>query len=86
MTYYCFSYHQKYRLQSHPCLLKSIGPKTSENLQTSTLAAKLNGYIAGASTLEEFQRDKLIAERLNEEEYHYLKDCLIKNQASGLYC
>ncbi|KAF7989571.1 hypothetical protein HCN44_008245 [Aphidius gifuensis] len=79
-------YHQKYRLQSHTWLLQSIGEITSENLQTSTLAAKLNSYIAGASTLEEFERDPMIAERLNEKQYQYLKDCLIKNQGNGLYC
>lgn len=82
----CFinSYHQKYRLQKYPYLVESLGLKSSD-LQTSPLAAKLNGYVAGAATVAEFEKDSL-CKNLNEKQYQYAKQCVIENQGSGLYC
>ncbi|XP_011642964.1 peptide methionine sulfoxide reductase isoform X2 [Pogonomyrmex barbatus] len=78
-------YHQKYRLQSHPWLIETMGFTTPELLRTSPLAAKLNGYIAGAGTLEQFERE-LPNLGLNEKAVQYLTKYIIKNQGNGLYC
>jgi len=51
----------------------------------SPLAAKLNGYIAGAGTLEQFERE-LPNLGLNEKSVQYLTKYIIENQGSGLYC
>ncbi|XP_011313541.1 peptide methionine sulfoxide reductase-like, partial [Fopius arisanus] len=78
-------YHQKYRLRLHPWLLESLGITSDEVIKTSPLAAKLNGYVAGAATLEQFESDDL-CQNLNEKQYQYLKECVIKTQGTGLYC
>ncbi|KAL6257383.1 hypothetical protein P5V15_010956 [Pogonomyrmex californicus] len=78
-------YHQKYRLQSHPWLIETMGFTTPELLRTSPLAAKLNGYIAGAGTLEQFERE-LPNLGLNEKSAQYLTKYIIENQGNGLYC
>lgn len=79
------SYHQKYRLQSHPWLIETLGLTTPEVLRTSPLAAKLNGYIAGAGTLEQFEKE-LPNLGLSEKSIQYLTKYIIENQGSGLYC
>ncbi|XP_043504786.1 peptide methionine sulfoxide reductase isoform X1 [Polistes fuscatus] len=78
-------YHQKYRLQNHPWLIETTGLTTGEILRSSSLAAKLNGYIAGAGTLEQFEKD-LPNLGLSEKAAQYLKKYVIKNQGTGLYC
>ncbi|XP_066581722.1 peptide methionine sulfoxide reductase-like isoform X2 [Prorops nasuta] len=78
-------YHQKYRLQSHPWLLEVTGLTSAEVLISSPLAAKLNGYIAGAGTFEEFERD-LPSLGLTEKAAQYLQKYVIENQGNGLYC
>jgi peptide-methionine (S)-S-oxide reductase len=79
------NYHQKYRLQNHPWLTDILGLTTPEVLCTSPLAAKLNGYIAGAGTLEQFERE-LPNLGLNEKAVQYVTKYIIENQGSGLYC
>jgi len=49
------------------------------------LAAKLNGYIAGAGTLEQFEK-QLPNLGLNEKTTQYLQKYIIQNQGIGLYC
>ncbi|EZA52657.1 hypothetical protein DMN91_002068 [Ooceraea biroi] len=78
-------YHQKYRLQSHPWLIETLGFVTPEVLRTSALAAKLNGYLAGAGTLEQFDRE-LPGLGLTEKTAQYLKKYITENQGNGLYC
>lgn len=79
------SYHQKYRLQTHPWLLETIGLTSAEVLRTSPLAAKLNGYIAGAGTIEQFERLLPIL-GLNEKAAQSLRKYVTENQGTGLYC
>lgn len=83
----CFvnSYHQKYRLQGHQWLVESMNLSSGEVLRTSPLASKLNGYLAGAGTIEQFERD-LPSLDLNEKTSQYLRKCVIENQGNGLYC
>ncbi|XP_032683034.1 peptide methionine sulfoxide reductase isoform X2 [Odontomachus brunneus] len=78
-------YHQKYRLQQHPWLLESTNLTIPETLRASPLAAKLNGYIAGAGSLEQF-RQELPRLGLNEKAAQYVTKHIIENQGSGLYC
>ncbi|XP_034933919.1 peptide methionine sulfoxide reductase [Chelonus insularis] len=77
-------YHQKYRLQLHSFLVDSLG-LTSSELRTSSLAARLNGYVAGAASIEQFENDPL-CQSLNEKQYQYVKKHVIENQGNGLYC
>lgn len=81
----CSSYHQKYRLRNHPWLLEVTGLTGDETLRNSPLAAKMNGYIAGAGTLEQFEKD-LPNLGLSEKAAQYLKKYVIENQGNGLYC
>ncbi|XP_012283654.1 peptide methionine sulfoxide reductase [Orussus abietinus] len=78
-------YHQKYRLQSHPWLIETVGLTTGEVLRNSPLAAKLNGYIAGAGTYEQFE-EVLPSLGLSEKAVQYLTKYVIENQGNGLYC
>ncbi|XP_019701190.1 peptide methionine sulfoxide reductase isoform X2 [Harpegnathos saltator] len=78
-------YHQKYRLQQHPWLVQTTGLTTPEALRTSPLAAKLNGYIAGAVSLKQFQQE-LPHLGLSEKAAQYVTKYVIENQGSGLYC
>ncbi|XP_014479393.1 PREDICTED: peptide methionine sulfoxide reductase isoform X2 [Dinoponera quadriceps] len=79
------NYHQKYRLQQHPWLLEETGLTTPEALRTSPLAAKLNGYIAGANSLEQFQAE-LPHLKLSEKAAQYVTKYFVENQGKGLYC
>lgn len=78
-------YHQKYRLRNHPWLLENTGLTSDEILRNSPLAAKLNGYIAGAGTLDQFKND-LPNLGLSEKAARYLQKYIIDNQGNGLYC
>ncbi|XP_046736819.1 peptide methionine sulfoxide reductase [Diprion similis] len=78
-------YHQKYRLQAHPWLVEKLRLKTSEELLGSTLAAKLNGYLAGAASIGQFEQE-LPSLGLNEETTEYVRRYVVENQGNGLYC
>lgn len=61
-------YHQKYRLQQVPDLMKefrAMYPDT-DGFVASTAAARVNGYIAGYGTLDTL-RDELTSFGLSEE-------------------
>ncbi|XP_012262170.2 peptide methionine sulfoxide reductase [Athalia rosae] len=78
-------YHQKYRLRAHPWLLDKLRLKSNEDILNTTLAAKLNGYLAGAVSPSEFERE-LPALGISEEAAEYVRKYVIENQGSGLYC
>lgn len=44
-------YHQKYYLRHDPMLITELDDYTSRDLVESTVAARLNGYVAGQGTL-----------------------------------
>lgn len=77
-------YHQKYRLQGHRELTKGIG-LTVELLQSSHVAARLNGYLIGVGGLEQFDKD---ADRLglNGEQIQYVRDYVRENEGGGIFC
>jgi len=59
------NYHQKYLLQKHPELMELLQLKKGPRLIESIVAAKLNGFVAGYGSKEEFD---LAAEKLELEE------------------
>lgn len=77
-------YHQKYRLQSHRQLAKAIG-LTPELLQSSHVAARLNGYLIGVGGVEQFDKD---ADRLglSAELSQYVRDYVRDNEGGGIFC
>lgn len=79
-----FSYHQKYRLQGHKDLAKEVG-MTPKLLQTSHLAARLNGYLVGVGGVKQFNEE---AENLglNKKQIQYVLHYLKINEAGGLSC
>lgn len=79
-----YSYHQKYRLQSHKDLAKSLN-LTSELLLTSHVAAKLNGYLVGVGGVKQFlsEVDSL---GLDAEQRKYVQRYVEKNEGGGLFC
>jgi len=50
-------YHQKYLLQKHPELMELIEVQRGPELIKSHIAARLNGYIGGYGTKEEFEKE-----------------------------
>lgn len=81
--FYC-SYHQKYRLQSHKDLAETLG-MNAELLQTSHVAAKLNGYLVGVGGVKQFsaEADSL---GLNDSQKEYVRHHVEKNEGGGLFC
>jgi len=65
------NYHQKYLLRSYPLLFRLFGFNDRE-LIDSHVAAKVNGYIGGYGTLEQFERDSANWQ-LNEQQINTLK-------------
>lgn len=53
--YVCLSYHQKYLLRNQKGLLKSLGMSDSQ-LITSYVASKLNGYVGGYGSEDQFDK------------------------------
>ncbi|XP_065090963.1 peptide methionine sulfoxide reductase-like [Ochlerotatus camptorhynchus] len=78
------NHNQKYRLQGHVDLAKGLD-LTPELLQTSHLAARLNGYLVGVGGLPQFEEEvgKL---GLTEEQAQYVRNYLIQNEGGGLSC
>jgi peptide-methionine (S)-S-oxide reductase len=53
-----FSYHQKYLLQRYPRILTQLDIEPGEDLITSFVATRLNGYLGGYGTLKKFDEEK----------------------------
>ena len=51
------SYHQKYMLQHHPWLLESLDINPGEQLISSHVAARINGYIGGYGKVQDFNAE-----------------------------
>ena len=59
--YVAENYHQKYILQQHPWLIVALQIQTGDEFIRNHVCAKLNGYLAGYSELQEFD---MVAEQL----------------------
>ncbi|XP_068618816.1 peptide methionine sulfoxide reductase [Battus philenor] len=77
-------YHQKYRLQGHKDLCDSIG-LDSTKLQTSHLAARLNGYLVGVGGKTQFEQE-VVSLGLSEKQAEYVRRELERNEGGGLAC
>lgn len=77
-------YHQKYRLQGHKDFSKQLGLK-GDLWQTSFVACKLNGFMAGVGGVKGFEEeaDNL---GLTKEQYKYALKYVTENEGGGLYC
>lgn len=84
MLIFLYSYHQKYRLQGHKWLCEQIGIN-AELLQTSTTAARFNGYVAGVGTVEALETDAKLYQ-WPAGVVDYVKEHLNKNLGGNLYC
>lgn len=78
------SYHQKYRLQCHKELFKKL-EITPELLQTSHVAARLNGYLAGVGKVEDVMSN-IVKLGLSDEHIEYVLKHFRKNEGGNLYC
>lgn len=58
---------------------------TPDLLQTSHLAARLNGYLAGVGQLVEFEKD-ILKFGLPEKVADYVREQWEKNKGGSLYC
>lgn len=78
------SYHQKYRLQGHKNLAKEIG-LNSKLLQSSHVASKLNGYLVGIVSTQQYLAEvKDLG--LTQAQIDYVKRYVVENQGGGLSC
>ncbi|KAL5282343.1 hypothetical protein ACFFRR_005486 [Megaselia abdita] len=78
-------YHQKYRLQEHKELFDTLNISSTYILHNSYVAAKLNGYLMGVKTVDQFlsQSDLL---GLTPTQKEYVKYFIEMNQGRGLFC
>lgn len=78
------SYHQKYRLQGHRDLAKTLG-LNSKLLQTSHVATRLNGFLVGLGGVQQFQ-DEVDNLGLDKKQSDYVLKYLKENEGGNLYC
>lgn len=78
------SYHQKYRLQGHKDLAQSLG-LNSKLLQTSHVAARLNGYLVGVGGVKQFEKEANSL-GLTPDQIKYVETYCRKHEGSGLFC
>jgi len=77
-------YHQKYRLQQHGWIVEELDI-TPEQLQTSLVATRLNGYLAGVGKREDLEKDlKLLA--IPEKIASFVQIQFLENEGGNLYC
>lgn len=71
-------------MQGHKDLAKQMG-LNSKLLQTSHVAARLNGYLMGVGGIEQF-KDEAEDLGLNKKQIEYVLHYLKENEGGGLYC
>jgi peptide-methionine (S)-S-oxide reductase len=68
------NYHQKYLLRRHPSLVNSLG-LNDKQLITSHVAAKLNGFVGGYGSVEQFNAEaKSLG--LSNEQTEYIRNAM----------
>jgi len=70
------NYHQKYLLRSYPLLFRLFG-FDDRSLIDGHVAAKVNGYIGGYGSLEQFERDSAVWQ-LNEQQSTALRTVIAR--------
>lgn len=78
-------YHQKYRLQQHPSLMKAVNLEPGPKVKSSHLAARLNGYVVGKGGVAQFDAEvKKLG--LDEGTAKIVRELLVKNEGRQLVC
>ncbi|XP_063707969.1 peptide methionine sulfoxide reductase isoform X2 [Culicoides brevitarsis] len=77
-------YHQKYRLQHHKELASQL-KLNPQLLQSSHVAARLNGYLVGVGGVKQFDEE---AESLGltKQQIEYVRKYVVDNEGGGLTC
>lgn len=78
------SYHQKYYLQSHKDLAKTLG-LDEKLLKSSHIAARLNGYLVGVGGVQQFLSEAASL-GLNLAQQDYIRHFVEENEGGNLYC
>lgn len=78
------SYHQKYYLQNHKDLLKTLH-LDEKLLKTSHVAARLNGYLVGVGGVKQYS-DEASSLGLNAAQNEYVRHYVEENEGGNLYC
>jgi len=84
-AFFICSYHQKYRLQQHPSVMKAVGLVPGNKLKSSHLAARLNGYVVGRGGLAQFDAE-VSRLGLDEKTADYIRKLVVKYEGQGLFC
>lgn len=71
-------------MQLHSWLCEELG-LTSELLQKSHIATRLNGYLVGVGILEDIEKD-IIKLGLTEKMANYIRTQWKQNEGGSLYC
>ncbi|XP_031627265.1 peptide methionine sulfoxide reductase [Contarinia nasturtii] len=77
-------YHQKYYLQSHKDLAKTLS-LDEKLLRSSHVAARLNGYLVGVGGIKQFL-DEALSLGLNTSQKDYVRHYCEENEGGNLYC
>lgn len=78
------SYHQKYYLQNHKELAKTLN-LDEKLLRTSHVAARLNGYLVGVGGIQQYE-DEASSLGLNGAQKDYVRHYVEENEGGSLYC
>lgn len=65
-------YHQKYRFRNHSTLFNSL-KMTDDQVITSHIASRLNGYLSGHGSLAKFEKEH-VNWGINKQQADYVKD------------
>lgn len=78
------SYHQKYYLQSHKKLAEALS-LDAKLLQSSHVAARLNGYLVGVGGVKQYL-DEATLLGLTGTQIDYVQHYVQENEGGALYC
>lgn len=78
-------YHQKYRLRQHSELVSKLNFPSEAAFKTSSLAARLNGYVVGFGGVRHFD-EECCSMGLSDDVRDYVRKYVIKYEGSGMHC
>jgi len=78
-------YHQKYLLQRYPYILGQMDIEPGDELNSSYVATRLNGYVGGYSNLANFEKEK-DKFNLSEKLESYVANIVAKSKGPGADC
>lgn len=72
-------------MQQHPWLCKAVNLQTGADFKKSHLAARLNGYVWGQGTMNQFN-DEVEKLGLDDNVADFVRTLIIKYEGQGLTC